>query len=63
VFNLKKEKTMKKTYINPAMEIIKIASQTQMLAGSKSLGFGDSVNSAAGAESRGSDDFDDFDDE
>ena len=25
---------MKKTYINPEMEIIKIASQTQMLAGS-----------------------------
>jgi hypothetical protein len=54
---------MKKTYINPAMEIIKIASQTQMLAGSKSLGFGDSVNSAAGAESRGSDDWDDWDED
>ena len=25
---------MKKTYINPVMEVIKIASQTQMLAGS-----------------------------
>ena len=25
---------MKKTYINPSMEIVKIASQTQMLAGS-----------------------------
>ena len=59
----KTDKTMKKTYINPAMEIIKIASQTQMLAGSKSLGFGDSVNSAAGAESRGSDDWDDWDED
>ncbi len=29
-----KEETMKKTYINPEMEIIKIASQQQMLAGS-----------------------------
>ena len=34
-----------------------------MLAGSKSLGFGDSVNSAAGAESRGSDDWDDWDED
>ena len=25
---------MKKTYINPVMEVIKIASQTQMMAGS-----------------------------
>jgi hypothetical protein len=34
VFNIKQEETMKKTYINPEMEIIKIASQQQMLAGS-----------------------------
>ena len=30
----KTKTTMKKQYINPAMEIIKIASRTQMLAGS-----------------------------
>ena len=29
---------MKKTYIIPAMEVIKIASQTQMMAGSPGLG-------------------------
>lgn len=33
MFNLKKKKTMKKTYINPTMEIVKVATQ-QMLAGS-----------------------------
>ncbi len=29
---------MKKTYISPSMEVIKIASQTQMMAGSPGLG-------------------------
>jgi hypothetical protein len=29
---------MKKTYINPAMEVIKIANQTQMMAGSPGVG-------------------------
>jgi len=29
---------MKKTYINPAMEIVKIASRSQMMAGSPGLG-------------------------
>ena len=29
---------MKKTYISPSMEIIKIASQTQMMAGSPGVG-------------------------
>ena len=43
---------MKKTYINPNMEVIKIASQVQMLAGSDTRGFGDDVHTAAGAESR-----------
>ena len=32
--------TMKKTYINPEMEIIKIQSQQQMLAGSLNPGSG-----------------------
>ena len=37
---LKKEKTMKKTYINPEMLVVKIASKSQLLAGS-TLGIGD----------------------
>ena len=51
---------MKKTYITPSMETVKIAARNQMLT--ESLGFGDPVNSAAGAESRGSDDWDDWED-
>ena len=39
---------MKKQYINPDMEIINIQT-TQMLAASQ-VGFGDPVNTAAGAE-------------
>ena len=46
---------MKKTYINPEMEIIKVATQ-QMLAASEQVGFGSSVSSAAGAESHELDD-------
>jgi hypothetical protein len=42
---------MKKTYQTPAAEVIRIET-TQMLAASNSLGIGDPVNSAAGAESR-----------
>ncbi len=40
---------MKKTYINPEMEIIKVATQ-QMLAASEQVDFGSSVDSASGAE-------------
>lgn len=47
---------MKKTYINPTMEIVKVATQ-QMLAASEQVGFGSSVSSAAGAEGH-DDDFD-----
>ena len=50
---------MKKTYINPELEVIKIATQ-QMLANS-TLGYGDPVSTAEGAESR-SFDFDDDED-
>lgn len=49
---------MKKTNINPELEVIKIATQ-QMLANS-TLGYGDPVSTAEGAESR-SFDFDDED--
>ena len=49
---------MKKTYINPEMEIVKIQTM-QMLAASEQVGFGSSVDSAAGAESHELDD--DFD--
>lgn len=48
---------MKKTYINPKLEVIKIA-VTQMLADSQ-LDFGDPVDNADGAESRETD-FDNF---
>ena len=50
---------MKKTYINPELEVIKIATQ-QMLANS-TLGYGDPVSTASGAESR-SFDFEDEED-
>ena len=53
------DNNMKKTYINPVMEVIKIATQ-QMLANS-TLGYGDPVETAAGAESR-SFNFDDEED-
>ena len=49
---------MKKTYIYPEIEIVNIK-MTQNLLTASSLSFGDSVDSAAGAEAR---DFD-FDDE
>lgn len=37
MFKLKKNKTMKKTYIVPAMEIVRIATKQQMLVGSPGL--------------------------
>lgn len=43
----KKKKNMKKTYKNPEIKIVKI--QTQQLIAA-SLGVGENVNSAAGAE-------------
>ncbi len=42
---------MKKTYINPSMEVIKIASQGQMLTGSNTIPMGES-GSANNAEGR-----------
>ncbi len=42
---------MKKIYKNPVLEVIKIQT-LQMLAASENVGFGDSVNSASGAEAR-----------
>lgn len=41
----------KKIYMNPVTEVIEVALQHQMLAGS-TLGYGDPVNNASGAESR-----------
>ena len=45
----------KKIYMNPVTEVIEVALQHHMLAGS-TLGFGDPVNNASGAESREDDD-------
>ena len=56
----KTDKTMKKTYINPAMEIVKIASQSQMLAGSK-LGLGTTPTDPGSSDSR-ENDWDDWED-
>ena len=50
---------MKKTYINPKMEIVKIATQ-QMLAGS-GLGISGSTNNTGDLLSRDCDDWDDED--
>ena len=41
----------KKIYMNPVTEVIEVALQHHMLAGS-TLGYGDPVNNASGAESR-----------
>ena len=41
---------MKKTYINPTLEVVRIQT-TQMMAASP-LGFGDPVDNAGGAEAR-----------
>lgn len=51
---------MKKTYINPEMAIVKMASQTQMLAGSK-LGLGNTPTDPGSSDSR-EDDWDDWED-
>ena len=37
MFNKKNDATMKKTYINPAMVIVKLRARQQMLAGSQEL--------------------------
>jgi hypothetical protein len=50
---------MKKTYINPEIAVIKIASKAQMLAGSEIL-TGSKPTDPASSDSR-SFDFDDFD--
>ena len=41
VFNIKQEETMKKTYIIPEMEIVKIQHNIQLLAGSEIEAKGD----------------------
>ena len=43
---------MKKTYINPEMEIVKIQTM-QMLAASDTVSLGDPVSDASGAEANG----------
>ena len=53
---------MKKTYINPEIAVIKIASKSQMLAGS-TLETGSTYTNPASSDARGTFDFDDFDDE
>ena len=59
MFNKKNEATMKKTYINPAMVIVKLRARQQMLTGSATLGLG-ADGSANEAEGRYFDfDFDD----
>ena len=51
---------MKKTYINPTMVTVKIASKSQMLAGSNP-GLGSSFQSGETVLGRESDDWDDED--
>ena len=53
---------MKKTYISPSMETVKIASQAQMLAGS-TVPTGTTPTNPGSSDARGTFDFDDFDDE
>jgi len=60
VFNLKRQ-TMKKTYINPKLEVIKIA-VTQMLADS-TLSIDDSVEITNEGDLLSRESFDVFDDE
>ena len=56
VFNIKQEETMKKTYKNPEIVVVKIASQLQILAGSDlGMGSGDK-NPATEADARFFDD-------
>lgn len=50
------DKEMKKTYQNPTTKIVKIHT-VQMIAASETLGFGASVTTAAGTESRQGGDF------
>lgn len=54
----KNKKTMKKTYITPSMETVKIAARNQMLTESLSLGFGGGTKGGGDACGRGSDDWD-----
>ena len=61
MFNQRQVKTMKKTYITPSMETIKIASPNLMSV-SNGSGLGDSYNSSDVSYSRGSDDDWDWDD-
>ena len=49
---------MKKTYIIPELEVIKIASQTQMMAGS-TVPTGTTPTDPGSSDARGFDDFDD----
>ena len=49
---------MKKTYISPSMETVKIASQAQMLAGS-TVPTGTTPTDPGSSDARGFDDFDD----
>ena len=49
---------MKKTYQIPTINVVKIET-AKMIATSETLGFGDGVNTASGAESRGGSAWDD----
>jgi hypothetical protein len=53
---------MKKTYINPEIAVIKIASKAQMLAGSE-IPTGSTPTNPGSSDARGTFDFDDFEDE
>ena len=53
---------MKKIYQNPEIKMVKVQT-TQMIAASELRGFGDSVESASGAESRGGGFWDDEEEE
>lgn len=42
---------MKKTYINPNIEVVKLIAAQQMLAGSNPVGFNSTVNNTGGSGS------------
>lgn len=50
---------MKKTYINPAMVIVKLKARQQMLSQSTFVGFGEGTKGGNDAAARGFDDWDD----
>ena len=53
---------MKKTYINPVMNVVKIETQMMLAASKTTLGFGSGTQDGGAACSREFEDFDDCED-